>query len=220
MRRVQSRPCVARLAPIEYLKRVWRKAALVFGPIASIVMLNAVARVSAWVTEPAAADAPEPEAPEDPPEPPEDAADEPEDNWEATVDLSDLTFFARDHGDIKMVIAGNNTHGRRHCEPNAAVWVAGNNNELEFDGECGQIQVTGNGNDLTAEHADHVKVSGNNNELRVVETQSVALLGNGNEVRYETSLQGQAPTLLQTGKNNELIREEPGEPEPEHEGAP
>jgi hypothetical protein len=211
MRRVQSQPCVACLAPIEYLRRVWRKAALVFGPIASIVMLNAVARVSAWVTEPAAADAPEPEAPEDPPEPPEDAADEPEDNWEATVDLSDLTFFARDHGDIKMVIAGNNTHGRRHCEPNAAVWVAGNNNELEFDGECGQIQVTGNGNDLTAEHADHVKLSGNNNELAVVETESVTLLGNGNEVRYQRSMDGDVPKLSQSGNGNELIREDPVE---------
>lgn len=213
---MQSWPCVACPDPIEYVERVWRKAALVFGPIASIVMLNAVARVSAWVTEPAVADLPEPEVPEDPPEPPEAVADDPdEDNWEATVDLSDLTFFARDHGDIKMVIAGNNAQGLRHCEPNAAVWVAGNNNELEFDGACGQIQVTGNGNDLRAEHADHVKMSGNNNELSVVETESVALLGNGNQVRYQISLQGQAPTLVQTGKNNDLIHEEP-----EHEGAP
>lgn len=187
---------------------MWKNAALVFGPIASIVILNGVARVSEWVTGPTVVEAPEPEAPADPPEPPEDVVEDPNDNWEATVDLSDLTFFALDHGEVKMVIAGNNSNGRRHCEPNAAVWVAGNNNEIQFDGACGQIQVTGNGNDLTAEHAEHVKLSGNNNELAVIETESVALLGNGNEVRYQRGPGGDAPKLVQSGSGNELIHEE------------
>lgn len=197
---------------------MWKKAALVFGPLTCILVLNAAARIADWVRGPAptAVAAPEPDPPEEPAQPDEVPPDDSSEDWSGTIELADLSSFVLDHDETKMVIAGNSATGLRHCEPNAWVWVVGNDNELQFDGECGQIQVTGNGNELTADHAEHIKLTGNNNELKVGETESVALLGNGNEVSYRTSLEGSAPKLIESGRDNELVALDP-EPEPEPE---
>jgi hypothetical protein len=98
-----------------------------------------------------------------------------------------LSLFGTANAADDLVI-GSGASGTYTCEVGQKVKVEGNKLTLTFDGDCGALEVIGNGNAITIDGVSSVRLTGNKNRttwkrnLSGQRTLPVTKLGTGNQV--------------------------------------
>ncbi len=87
-------------------------------------------------------------------------------------------------GPADAVIAGNKLPRTITCHDRIHVYVEGDRNEVQVNGECGPLRIRGNGNFVWVDQETQIAVEGDNNVVYIhTSTTRVSTHGNGN--RFE-----------------------------------
>ncbi len=91
------------------------------------------------------------------------------------------------------------------CATDAATDVVGNENVIVLQGECDEVNVSGNHNKITGVHAKSINVSGTDNALAIKVMDAVNLTGNRNALTWtKASAKDAGPTVNNVGKGNKI----------------
>jgi hypothetical protein len=187
---------------------MWKRVALVFGPIFGVILLLVVLRPFIE-----AEDGPRetsktievvvPPVPPIPPIPPIPEAPE-------IPDIPTLPDFSGAIGDHEVVlVAGQGKTVEKTCPEGAKVAVTGRDNVVTLVGDCGAVAVVGESNVIAATRAERLLVAGNANEVKVGAVRRIDVKGNDNEIGYEEALEGDEPEIEVKGRDNEITRVDP-----------